>query len=126
MDTKIRPMKAAAWMERAWPEGGQAFTDFAASVTNHGVLDPKTRALILLAATSLQRCPHCVDHHLETLKTLGASDAEIAEAMMLGSVAAAGANMAWAAEIFHKRLFHRADPSASSPQPPSDRVGTQG
>lgn len=102
----IRPMKAAAWMDRAWPEGGNAFSDFAASVEGKGALEPKTRALILLVATSLQRCPHCVDHHLETLKKLGATNSEIAEAMMLGSVAAAGANMAWAAEVFHKRLFH--------------------
>lgn len=99
-------MKAAAWVDRAWPEGAKAFTGFAASVSEHGVLDPKTRALILLAATSLLRCPHCVNHHLETLKEIGATDAEIAEAVELGSVAAAGANMAWAAEVFHKRLFH--------------------
>lgn len=98
-------MKAAAWMEKALPEGGNAFSEFAAS-TERGALDPKTRALILLVAASLQRCPHCVDHHLETLKKLDATNSEIAEAMMLGSVAAAGANMAWAAEVFHKRLFH--------------------
>jgi AhpD family alkylhydroperoxidase len=102
----IRPMKAAAWMDRAWPEGGNAFSEFAAFVEKKGALEPKTRALILLVATSLQRCPHCVDHHLETLKKLGATNSEIAEAMMLGSVAAAGANMAWTAEVFHKRLFH--------------------
>lgn len=96
-------------MERAWPEGGDAFSEFASSVEKGGVLDPKTRALILLAATSLARCPHCVDHHLETLKKLGATNREIAEAILLGSVAAAGANMAWAAEIFHKHLFHQGD-----------------
>lgn len=106
MPNTARPMKSAAWMEKAWPEGGRAFSEFAASVDGRGALDPKTRALILLVATSLQRCPHCVDHHLETLKTLGATNSEIAEAMMLGSVAAAGANMAWAAELFHKHLFH--------------------
>ena len=106
MPDTIRPMKAAAWMEKAWPEGGNAFSEFAASVEERGALDPKTRALILLVAASLQRCPHCVDHHLETLKKLDATNSEIAEAMMLGSVAAAGANMAWAAEVFHKRLFH--------------------
>jgi AhpD family alkylhydroperoxidase len=99
-------MKAAAWMERAWSGGGKPFSDFASSVSEGGALDPKTRALILLVAVSLQRCPHCVDHHLETLKELGVTNSEIAEAMMLGSVAAAGANMAWAAEVFHKRLFH--------------------
>ena len=75
-------MKSAAWMEKAGPEGGNAFSEFAASVDGRGVLDPKTRALILLVATSLQRCPHCVDHHLETLKKLGATNSEIAEAMM--------------------------------------------
>ena len=93
-------------MEKAWPEGGNAFSEFAASVDEGGALDPKTRALILLVEASLQRCPHCVDHHLETLKKLDATNSEIAEAMMLGSVVAAGANMAWAAEVFHKRLFH--------------------
>lgn len=106
MSDTIRPMKAAAWMEKAWPEGAKAFSEFASSVESEGALDPKTRALILLVAVSLQRCPHCVDHHLETLKKLGATNSEIAEAMMLGSVAAAGTNIAWAAEAFHKRLFH--------------------
>lgn len=105
MADAIRPMKAAAWMERAWPEGGNAFSEFAASVIEHGVLDPKTRTLILLVASSLERCPHCVEHHLDTLMKLGATNLEIAEAMMLGSVASAGANMTWAAEVFHKRLF---------------------
>ena len=83
---------------------GKAFSEFAAA-TEPGVLDPKTRALILLVAASLNRCSHCVDHHLETLKALGATNLEVAEAMMLGSVTSAGANMAWAAEVFHKRLF---------------------
>lgn len=100
-------------MERAWPEGGNAFTEYAAFVSRHGTLDPKTRTLILLASSSLERCPHCVDHHLETLRALGATNAEIAEAMMLASVAAAGANMTWAAEVFHKRLIHREEPPGS-------------
>ena len=117
MTDTVRPMKAAAWMERAWPEGGDAFSEFAASVSEHGVLDPKTRALILLVASSLQRCPHCVDHHLETLRVLGATDREIAEAMMLGSVSAAGANMTWTAETFHKRLFSHTHPTSEESIP---------
>jgi AhpD family alkylhydroperoxidase len=107
-------MTAPAWMQKIWPEGGDAFTQYAAAVNGHGVLDAKTRTLILLASSSLERCPHCVSHHLETLQALGATKAEIAEAMMLASVAAAGANMTWAAEVFHQHLVHREKPHSNN------------
>jgi len=41
-------------------------------------------------------------------RSICVTDREISEAIMLGSVAAAGTNMAWAAEVFRKQLGRRA------------------
>src|ERR1017187_6527673 len=93
------------WMQKAWPEGGDAFQTLYKVVEEKGVLDPKTRQLIMLAAAPLQRCKHCVGHQVQRLQEeVGATDREIAEAMMLASLAAAGTNMAWAKEVFEERL----------------------
>jgi len=98
-------VKEKSWMEKAWPEGAEAFGNLYSVTQEKGVLDPKTRLLIMLAAASLQRCRHCVSHQLERLKTeVGATDREIAEAMMLASLSAAGTNLAWAKEVFEERL----------------------
>ena len=96
-----------SWLAEAWPEGAQAMAGMRDAVYKNGTLDPKTRGLIHLACVSLQRCRHCVDANLARLKgELGATDREIAEAMVIASLAAAGTNIAWAKESFHEHLGH--------------------
>ena len=43
------------WMEEAWPEAHQKLRDLYDTVHSKGVLEPKTKALIGLAAASLLR-----------------------------------------------------------------------
>jgi AhpD family alkylhydroperoxidase len=93
------------WMENAWPEAHQAFRNLYETVNDKGVLEPKTKAFIGLAAASLLRCKHCVGGKIDHLKTeFGATDREIAEVMMTASLAAAGTNLAWAKEVFEEKL----------------------
>ena len=99
------PVAHKHWMETAWPEAHVAFRDLYEIVNTKGVLEPKTKALIGLAAASLLRCKHCVAGKIDQLKDEHrATDQEIAEAMMVASLAAAGTNMAWAKEVFEEKL----------------------
>jgi AhpD family alkylhydroperoxidase len=93
------------WLEKAWPEGAEAFNGLRAKAFGAGKVDAKTKALIQLACVSLLRCKHCVDGTVGKLKTdFKATDQEIAEVMMVASFAAAGTNMAWAHEVFDKHV----------------------
>jgi AhpD family alkylhydroperoxidase len=95
------------WLERAWPEGAGAFNALRAKAFGAGKVDAKTKALIQLACVSLLRCKHCVNGTLTKLKKEHkATDQEIAEVMMVASFAAAGTNMAWAAEVFEDHVGH--------------------
>lgn len=103
MKPKTKPA-AKGWMETAWPEGKAAFDNLYDTVHQKGVLDAKTRRLIALACVSLLRCRHCVEANLRRLREeAGASEREIAEAMMIASLTAAGTNLAWAKECFEDR-----------------------
>jgi AhpD family alkylhydroperoxidase len=105
MSTTATEVKPKGWMEKAWPQGAEAFGNFYAAVTEKGHLDPKTRLLIMLVGASQGRCRHCVGGQIDRLKKeVGATNQEIAEAMMLASLAAAGTNMAWAKEVFDEKL----------------------
>ena len=89
------------WLEKAWPEGAAAMGKMREAAFGAGKVDVKTKAMIQLACVSLLRCKHCVDGTVAKLKAEHkVSDREIAEIMMVASYAAAGTNMAWAAEVF--------------------------
>jgi len=110
MSTTVRKHAGTAvahkhWMENAWPEGHQAFRNLYETVNEKGTLEPKTRALIGLATASLLRCKHCVGNKVDQLKSeFKVTDQEIAETMMIASLAAAGTNLAWAKEVFDEKL----------------------
>ncbi len=96
---------ASHWMEKAWPEARRDYVALRDKVFGPGALDERTKAFIQLACVSLLRCRHCVDNSLSKLKgEHKASDREIAEAMMVASMAASGTNMAWAREVFEEHL----------------------
>jgi len=93
------------WMDKAWPEGFEALAGFRQKAMAAGAVDAKTKAFIQLALVSQLRCKHCVNNTVAKLKSeFKASDREIAEVMMVGSVAAAGTNLAWAKEVFEEHL----------------------
>jgi AhpD family alkylhydroperoxidase len=96
------------WLEKAWPEGAEAFGQLRATAFGAGKVDAKTKALIQLACVSLLRCKHCVNGTVSRLKTeFKVTDQEIAEVMLVGSFAAAGTNLAWAAEVFDEHIEAR-------------------
>ncbi len=77
-------------------EGAQErFGDFAGKVYGGDALDLKTKELIAVAASSVGRCPHCTDGHLSKAAEVGATEAEIAEALAVAWVQGGGTQVFW-------------------------------
>lgn len=92
------------WYVANSPEIGQSFKDFYEKCKQRGVLDQKTKELLMVALASVFRCPHCTREHLEAAAAAGATKEEITEALLIAAVEAAGTQLAWAKEIYIKHL----------------------
>jgi AhpD family alkylhydroperoxidase len=68
------------------------------------VLDKKTKELIRLAVASVFRCGHCAEHHLKDALAAGASQEEVAKALLLSSLQAAGTQLNWNRELLERYL----------------------
>ena len=71
-----------------------AFMGFNMQVFAEGALSVKTKELIAIACAHVTQCPYCIDGHVRKAKEAEATDAEIAEAIMVGVALSAGAAMA--------------------------------
>lgn len=49
------------------------------TIMENGVIDRKTKEMIAVAVSSTNNCDYCVRSHTDTLRALGADDAEIVE-----------------------------------------------
>ncbi|MGD0597033.1 MAG: carboxymuconolactone decarboxylase family protein [Sedimentisphaerales bacterium] len=96
--------KVTPWYVLNSPEIGQPFQDFYDAVTKGGVLDTKTRELLMLSLASAFRCPHCTEAHIQAALEAGVSREEITEALLIAAVEAAGTQLNWAREIYLKYL----------------------
>jgi AhpD family alkylhydroperoxidase len=105
--TSKRPVSATPWYVLLAPELGGRFRDFYTACKEEGVLDAKTKRLLMIALASVFRCPGCTDGHIRGALESGVSREEIAEALMIASAIAAGTQLAWAREIFEKHLNGR-------------------
>lgn len=71
-----------------------AFMGFAQKVFEEGALSEKTKELIAIGCAHNTQYAHCIDYHTRKAKDAGATDEEIAEAVMVGVAMSAGAAMA--------------------------------
>jgi AhpD family alkylhydroperoxidase len=71
-----------------------AFASFNQKVFEAGALPEKTKELIAVGCAHITRCPYCIDGHTRKAKEAGATDEEIAEAIMVGVALNAGASVA--------------------------------
>jgi len=67
-------------------------------------LSRKTKELIAVATSSVARCPHCTDGHLEGAKEEGARKAEVAEALAVVWGQGGGTQVFWMMEDFQELL----------------------
>ncbi len=80
------------------PDTLQGFSALAKAATRDGVLDKKTKELIALALGVAAHCDACIGFHAETLVRLGATRAEVEEALGMAVYMGGGPSLMYAAE----------------------------
>lgn len=104
MEKEASQEKTTPWYVLHSPEIGQPFQHFYDACTKGGVLDKKTRELLMLSLASAFRCPHCTESHIKAALEAGVSKEEITEALLIVAVEGAGTQLNWAREIYLKYL----------------------
>jgi AhpD family alkylhydroperoxidase len=103
-DKTMGSEKTTPWYVLNSPEIGQPLQDFYDACTKGGVLDKKTRELLMLSLASAFRCPHGTESHIEAALEAGVSKEEITEALLITAVEAAGTQLNWARGIYLRYL----------------------
>ncbi|MGA2526935.1 MAG: carboxymuconolactone decarboxylase family protein [Smithellaceae bacterium] len=86
---------------------GAAYQHFSNVAKQKTVLDAKTKGLLRLAIASVFRCKHCTEHHIKDALEAGATKQEIAEALLIASLQAAGTQLNWHKEFFEEYLVEK-------------------
>jgi len=80
------------------PDTLQGFSALAKAATRDGVLDKKIKELIALALGVAAHCDACIGFHAEALVRLGATRAEVEEALGMAVYMGGGPSLMYAAE----------------------------
>lgn len=88
-----------AALERLMPSVMTPFGNFRDQVTKDGLLSAKTKRLMMVAVAVAQRCEFCIRAHIKGSVELGASRAEILEAVGVAVLMAGGPAAAHAATV---------------------------
>lgn len=79
------------------PEVMKGFGAMASAATETGALDKKTKELIALALGVAARCDGCIGFHTQALVKLGATKAEVEEALGMAVYMGGGPSLMYAA-----------------------------
>ncbi|MBI3715108.1 MAG: carboxymuconolactone decarboxylase family protein [Betaproteobacteria bacterium] len=79
------------------PDLMKAFGDLARAATRNGALDKKTKELIALALGVAAHCDACIGFHMQTLVKLGATKAEVEEALGMAVYMGGGPSLMYSA-----------------------------
>ena len=87
-----------AKLRKGIPDVMQGFNAMAGAAGKDGVLDAKTKELIAMALSVAARCDPCVGYHAKALVELGASRAQVAEALGMAVYMGGGPSLMYAAK----------------------------
>lgn len=79
------------------PEVMKGFNDLARSATQDGALDKKTKELIALTLGVAAHCDACIGFHMQSLVKLGATKAEVEEALGMAVYMGGGPSLMYSA-----------------------------
>ena len=85
-------------LRRDIPDVMQGFSSMAKAACRDGALDKKTKELIALALGVAAHCDGCIGFHVDTLVKLGATRAEVEEALGMAVYMGGGPSLMYAAE----------------------------
>ncbi|MFO8015099.1 MAG: carboxymuconolactone decarboxylase family protein [Phycisphaerae bacterium] len=92
------------WYVTNSPDLGKPFREFYEACKEKGVLDRKTKELLMAALACVFRCPHCTEEHVQGALDAGASKEEVTEALLIAAVEGAGTQLAWHGTALQKYL----------------------
>ncbi|HKJ46362.1 MAG TPA: carboxymuconolactone decarboxylase family protein [Balneolales bacterium] len=95
---------AKRWFETNAEEMGTQWKTFHDALYEDSALDRKTKELVAIAVAELRRCRHCTTGHIKAAKKFGATENEIAEAIMVAALIASGTQLAWMKEDYERLL----------------------
>jgi len=72
------------------PEAMSAFVAFDKATLAEGAIPRKYKELMAIAVALTTQCPYCIDLHTDKARETGASDPEIAEAVLVAASLRAG------------------------------------
>lgn len=72
------------------PEQWQAYADFSTTALKEGSLSAKFKEIIAVAVAHATQCPYCIEAHTKKAQKLGATNEELAEAIMVTAELRAG------------------------------------
>lgn len=93
-----------AALQEQIPEIMSAFGSLRDEVTKDGVLNAKTKRLMMISVAVALRCEHCIRAHVKAAVELGASRAEILEAVGVSILMAGGPAAAHASTVVLETL----------------------
>jgi len=92
------------WFMLHAPEIGRAFEDFAQICSNDGVLDRKTKAIVMLASAALLQRDDQIRDRLRRAFAAGATKAEITETLLITALQTAEAQLDCKSDLYRQFL----------------------
>lgn len=89
---------ALATLRADTPDVSKAFSALAHAASRDGALDRKTKELIALALGVAAHCDGCIGFHVKALARLGATTAEVEEALGMAVYMGGGPSLMYAAD----------------------------
>ena len=83
-------LKQLSQLGKFAPDGYKGYSHFSATAMKAGKLSVKMKELIAVAVAHVSQCPYCIDVHTKKAVEAGASNEELAEAIMVTSLLLAG------------------------------------
>jgi len=96
-----RISRGTAQLREDIPDTMKAFSALAQAATRAGALDRKTKELIALALGVAAHCDGCIGFHVQALHRLGASRAEVEEALGMAVYMGGGPSLMYASDALH-------------------------
>ena len=90
-------------MDASAPEGMKAFWAFDKAAMAAGAIPVKYKELMALSVAFTTQCPYCIEIHSGRAREAGASDQEIAEAVVVAAALRAGAAITHGTHAFVKK-----------------------
>jgi AhpD family alkylhydroperoxidase len=92
------------WFVLNSPELGKPFQELCLACKQHGVLDKKTKELLMLVASSTACCPGRLEEHIESAIEAGVSKEQITEALIIAAAESATARLEMQKDLYLKYL----------------------